>query len=400
MYRILHLIDSLGYGGAERQLVLNVTGIQGEEFDNYVCYVHAPNDLERDLSRSGIPVLSLDAAGKHQWPTAILRLCKLLRSLQIDLIHTSLFNSDILGGVAGRLCGVPVIGTICNTADITERLLDNPRVNRFKLTVSNSAWGFAIRSLHQKSIAVSYAVKDSAMRNYGVAENKIAVIYRSVAEPWNSPGMIGDIGILRKDLGIDGAYPILLNVGRLVPQKGQRYLIQAMPSVIERFPQAHLLIAGDGPLKESTATLCRELGVSQHVSLLGQRNDIRSLLELSDIFVFPSLYEGLGGALMEATSAGKPCVASRVGPLPEVLDGGNSGRLVSSQSPEELAQAIIYLGENREAAQTMGQRGKQVAVEMFNVNNNVRRLEEVYQEVLCRNGASALSASLSSRSKD
>jgi glycosyltransferase involved in cell wall biosynthesis len=380
--------------------VLNVTGIQGEQFDNYVCYVHAPNDLEMDLSRSGIPVFGLDAAGKRWWPAAIVRLCKLIRSLRIDLIHTSLFSSDILGGIAGRLCGVPVVGTICNTADIAERLLDNPRVNKFKLTVSNSAWGLAIRSLHQKSIAVSYAVKDSAIRNYGITENRITVIYRSVAEPWNSPGMMGDIKALRKDLGIDGAYPVLLNVGRLVPQKGQRYLIQAMPSVIERFPQARLLIAGDGPLKESTASLCRELGVSQHVTLLGQRNDIRSLLELSDIFVFPSLYEGLGGALMEATSAGRPCVASRVGPLPEVLDEGNSGLLVLSQSPEELAQAINYLGENRGAAQAMGQRGKQGSAEKFNVNKNVRRLEEVYQEVLCRDEASALSASLSSQPKD
>jgi glycosyltransferase involved in cell wall biosynthesis len=331
---------------------------------------------------------------------AISRLLKLVRSLQIDLIHTSLFQSDIIGGIAGRLCGVPVVGTICNIADIPERLLDNPHVNKLKLTLSNAVWGLALRSLHKRSIAVSYAVKDSSIRNYSVLEDKVTVIYRSVAELWNDAVRIGDIEDLRRGLGLDGAYPILLNVARLVPQKGQRYLIQAMPSVLEQFPQAHLLIAGDGPLRKSTASLCLELGIDQHVTLLGQRDDVRSLLELSDIFVFPSLFEGLGGALMEATSAGKPCVASRVGPLPEVLDEGNSGLLVSSQSPEELARAIVHLSENPALACNMGQCGRAIATERFDVNKNVRRLEEVYQEILCKNEASARSASPEFRAKD
>lgn len=265
LHKILHLIDSLGCGGAEHQLVLNVTGIQGEQFQNYVCYLHAPNDMEADLTAAGIPVFGLDTPGKLDWPRAIWRLFKLVRTLKIDLIHTSLFNADILGGIVGHLSGVPVVGTICSMTDIEERLLDNPRVNKFKLTATNAVWGLAIRSLHQKSIAISYAVKDSAFRNYGTTEDKINVIYRSVTTSWNSPEMIGDTQDLRKALGLEGEYPVLLNVARLVPLKGQRYLIRAMPSIIEKFPRARLLIAGDGPLKESMASLSRELGVSQNV---------------------------------------------------------------------------------------------------------------------------------------
>jgi glycosyltransferase involved in cell wall biosynthesis len=124
------------------------------------------------------------------------------------------------------------------------------------------------------------------------------------------------------------------------------------------------------------------LGIEGHITFLGRRKDVRNLLELADIFVFPSLFEGLGGALVEATGAGKPCVASGVGPIPEVVEHGKSGLLVQSQSPDALAQAIIQLVKDPELARAMGQRGKQVAAEKFSISRNVKQLEELYLQIL------------------
>lgn len=383
MRRILHLTIHLdGGGGAERQLMRNVHAIDASRFENLLCCVEQPRDLALEAAEEGIGVSSLDCRGKPQWPRAIYRLCRLVRSQKIDLIHTSLFEADIIGGIAGRLCGVPVISTLCNIGGEPERLLDNPGVNRLKLTATTKLWGMTLRSCHQNCIAISDAVKESAVNTYGVPDDRIAVIYRSLEPSWNAPEAAEEARVLRRELRLDDAYPILLNVARHYPQKGQKYLIQAMPEILQEFPRASLLMVGDGPLRQSLATLAQELGVEEHVCFLGRRSDVRYLLELCDVFVFPSLFEGLGGALVEATGAGKPCVASRVGPIPEVVEDKRSGILVPSQSPEALAEAIVHLGQDPSMAKAMGQRGKQVAAEKFSIERNIKFLEELYDRVL------------------
>ncbi len=381
--RILHLTIHLSNrGGAEHQLIRNVKALDNNRFENLLCCVEKPRDLALEAAEQGIPVFSLECKGKLQWLRAIYRLCILVRSQKIDLIHTSLFDADIVGGIAGRLCGVPVVSTLCNIGAEKERLVDNPNINRFKLMVTMKLWGLTIRSCHQRSIAISDAVKESAIRTYGLHGNRLKVIYRSLDPNWNDPGFSENTGELRRTLGLEDTYPVLLNVARLYPQKGQKYLIQAMPEIIKQFPNVRLLIVGLGPLQESLTSLCRDLGVEKQVIFLGHRGDVRNLLELTDVFVFPSLFEGLGGALIEATGAGRPCVASKVGPIPEVVEDGESGVLVPSQSPAFLAKAIIQLGRERDRARLMGERGKQIAAERFSINQNIRHLEEFYDLVL------------------
>jgi glycosyltransferase involved in cell wall biosynthesis len=215
-----------------------------------------------------------------------------------------------------------------------------------------------------------------------VPEDRIAVIYRSLADDWTRGSGAAEAAELRLGLGLEDAGPVLLNVARFYPQKGHRYLLQAMPEIVRQFPRSHLLLAGDGPLRDYLTSLSRDLGIEGHVSFLGRRKDVRDLLELADIFVFPSLFEGLGGALVEATGAGKPCVATGVGPIPEVVEHGESGLLVRSQSPEDLTRAIIQLVKDPGLARAMGQRGKQIAAEKFCISRNVRQLEELYLQVL------------------
>jgi glycosyltransferase involved in cell wall biosynthesis len=360
----------------------NVRAIDRSRFENILCCVEQPGDLALEAAEQGMTLFSLETHGKPQWPRGIFRLVRLIRSQKIDLIHTSLFDADIIGGIAGKICGVPVVATLCSIGGEPERLLDNPGVNQFKLALTTRLWGLTLRTCHRNCIAISDAVRVSIIKTYGVPESRIAVIYRSLVPGWNDANLTEESAKLRHGFGLDDAGPVLLNVARLYPPKGQKYLIQAMPEIVRQFPRAHLLMAGDGPLRDSLTSLSRELGVDRHITFLGRRTDVRCLLELADIFVFPSLFEGLGGALVEASGAGKPCVASRVGPIPEVVEHERSGLLVPSQSPEALAQAICRLVNDPELAQAMGRRGKQIAAEKFSISRNIKQLEELYAQIL------------------
>jgi len=380
--RILHLtIHLYGAAGAERQLILNVSRLNRLRFESYICCIESPRDLANEAAILDIPVLTLGVSGKIKWPLAIQRLCRLVRRLKIEIIHTSLFDADIIGGIAGRLTGVPVVSTLCNIGGEPERLVDNPAMSRGKLALTTKIWGLVLRYGHRHCIANSNSVMTSAVRTYGLPEGKLTVIYRALSGTWSRHGHGEQLERLRKDLVLDDAYPILLNVGRLVPQKGQRYLIEAMPNVLNQFPKATLLIAGEGPLHESLASECRRLNVDNHIRFLGQRKDVQELLALSDIFAFPSLFEGCPNSLIEALAMGKPCVASCIGPNEEVVQNGVTGVLVPSQSPEALCESIIRLADDRELARTMGERGSRMVVEKFAIDKSIKQLEEVYDHV-------------------
>jgi glycosyltransferase involved in cell wall biosynthesis len=383
MHRVLHVINSLNYGGAEYQLLLNLTALDRSLYENYVCCVTEEGILSERVTALGIPVFSLNVSGKPGWLRAIRCLSGLIRSLQIDLVHTSLSDADIIGGVAGRLCRVPVVSTLCNVGGEPERLIDDPHLNRLKLAAATRLWGLALGGLHCHSIATSHAVKESAINTYRIPRRKLTVIHRALSEVWTADTCDGRTEELKQSLNLAGAYPVLLNVARCVPQKGQRYLIQAMPAVLEKFPRARLLVAGDGPLSESLAALSRELGVAAHTSFLGRRDDVKDLHRLSDIFAFPSLFEGCPNALMEAMVMGKPCVASCIGPTQEVMKDGDTGLLVPPQSPEAMAEAILRLSSDRQLARSLGLRARQLAQEKFTIARTIKQLEAVYGWVLC-----------------
>ena len=145
-----------------------------------------------------------------------------------------------------------------------------------------------------------------------------------------------------------------------------------------------MLIVGDGSSKSILINLRDRLGLEKQVTLLGQRDDVKELLEVADIFVFPSMHEGCPNALIEAMAMGKPCVASRIGPIEEVMEDGVSGVLVPTQSPEILAQAVVRLSSCRmEEALEMGQRARTEARQRFTAAIAVGKLENFYQRVAC-----------------
>jgi glycosyltransferase involved in cell wall biosynthesis len=380
--RILHVIETLGHGGAEHQLAVITERLDRDRFESVVCHLHEPSHLADRIRARGVPVYGLGLPRtRRAWPTAVGPIARLIREVRPDLVHTSLFEADMVGGAAARLMGVPAINTLCNVGGEKEKLLDNSHMSWPKLWAHSRLWGAAMRTLHRHSIAISRAVMRSAEETYGRDPARMSLVYRAYLEqPEDSSP--GTLDALRAELAVGDAEPLLLNVGRLAPQKGQRYLIRALPEIVRAHPRALLLVVGEGWLRPELEAEVRAVGMEGHVRFLGRRQDTRRLMLLADQFVFPSLFEGLGVALVEAAGLGRPTIASDVGPIPEVIEHERSGLLVPPQDPAALARAIIRLAGDPVRAQALGAAARARIAEEFSIERMIAALESVYERAL------------------
>src|SRR5262249_24656144 len=269
-------------------------------------------------------------------PVACLRgLTGRLKAFGPGLVHTHLYYANVLGRVAARLAGSPpVVTTLHNpdyTFEATERTLCRARKLLDRWTGARNA----------AVVAVSGAVAEDFRRHMGWTG--IRVIPNGVDLEAFAPGG-GDDGAARGEWPGPGLR--LLSVGRLHPQKGHGVLLDAMGRTAARGASLSLVIAGEGTLRPVLEEGIRRLGLDGSVRLAGRRGDVRELLRAADVFVFPSLYEAVGIALLEAMASGLPVVASRTGGIPEVVEDGASGRLVPPGDAEALAEALAALARD------------------------------------------------------
>jgi len=187
---------------------------------------------------------------------------------------------------------------------------------------------------------------------------------------------------LRGELGIQGSYPVLINISRLTPGKGQELLVAMMPFIIQRWPEAKLLLVGEGEHRAQLQRAIRDVGLEQSVLMLGRLGDITAPLAISDVFVFSSFFEGFPLTVLEAMAAGKPVVAIELPPLRELQNEGTGIRLVEQRNAKMLAEAVSEIVEDREQAQAIGQSGQRIVSECYSMANSIKRLEAVYTSVL------------------
>jgi glycosyltransferase involved in cell wall biosynthesis len=233
-------------------------------------------------------------------------------------------------------------------------------------------------------VAISEAVKASAVRQLGISAERITVIPRGLSFDASRAASAADLAEARAVLGGD-RYPIILSVGRLVPQKGQRYAIAAMPKVVAAYPRARLVIVGDGWLRKDLQARVESLGLQDQVLLAGERRDVDRLLQVADLFVFPSLSEGFGVALLEALGAGRASVVSRIHALAEVTDQGRVALLVDPRSSDALADGIIRLAGDRAEAARLGAAAAAWARERYDIRTSMRVLEDLYRALASKN---------------
>lgn len=378
--RVLHVITTLGRGGAERQLVNLVRNTQNSEVHHTVCYLHPPGDFAAELEQAGHEVTCLDVPPKWPWLLAAPRLRSLLRAQRPDLIQTWLFEADMTARLA-TLMGPRI--RIVNTLHLTTYDADTIRAAKWpplKMAVLKRIDRFTAHRARPLFIAVSQTVKRSAIRNLTIPERDVRVIYNSIDQTTLhcTPDQARRI---RSEAQIPDDAFVYLNVGRFAAQKGLPVLLRAFKQVLAAVPDAYLVLVGDGPEKESLAALAGELGVDSRVKFLGRRADVGACLEMADVFVFPSLFEGLPLAPIEAMLKELPVIATRIEPVLELLVDNETARLVAPASTDELAAAMKELYLEPTLRRRLGACAKAAALKSFDSSIGLQAWRQLYREL-------------------
>jgi glycosyltransferase involved in cell wall biosynthesis len=379
--RILFLTNTLGTGGAERQIALTVANLDPARFEPIVCCLFLGGAYLEEIRSSGVEALALGLP--KRLGSAVVGARRTVRDLQPDLVHTSMFEANVAGRLAVRRAKVPVVSHATNVYDDPTRFEETP-VTGWKLRGARRVERWSARVSHAQIVAVGEAVADSAARYLGLSRERLTVIrrgwdFRALDEASGRP--------LEAPAWPERASPRLLTVGRLQPQKGQQHLLHALPRLHRRYPRAHLAVAGAGPLLDELTLLAEGLGVRRSVSFLGTRRDVPALLAAADVFAFPSLWEGAAGALVEAIALGVPVVASDVPSLREIADlsgpdGAGAVRLVDPKDPDATAGAIAALALDPAAAREAARRAAPGIRAAHDIHGNTRALEAFYGRVL------------------
>jgi glycosyltransferase involved in cell wall biosynthesis len=380
-YQILHCVSSLHIGGVGHLLLRNLTYMSSEVFQQHVCYLVPQHDLLPTYRAAGFSPHFVDHRRKTHGLRTLLRLVRLVRMLDIDLIHTNLMLDRAYCGLVAMLCRVPLV--------VTLHAADAP-IPKAMERGSVQAWAKArledglARWQAQRFVAVSSTVRDFQSLRRSVPKERIDVVDSGISLE-NLRYEAGDEHTrarLRQRLGIAAAFPVLINVARLVRSKGQHHLLPMMQQVRREWPSAKLLLVGGGAEQAALSDVVAREGLEDCVLLLGQRGDVPALLGVADLFVFPSLHEGVGLAVVEAMAMGLPVVASDIPALREVVQHEVSGLLVSPDQPIALAQGVLEILSLPDRGQQMGEHGRRLASQRHDIRDSVQALEKVYLSIL------------------
>lgn len=380
--KVLHLIEGLGSGGAERLLYTNLKHFDRARLENEVVTVFSAADYwKQPILDLDVPVSTLDCRSLRYIMTGVRRLRKEIARFQPDLIHTHLWTANIVGRIAGFLTGTPVISSIHNPEYEPEVLTDTAHLNSKKLFVARSLDKWTARVACRKMLAVSRYVKESASLHLDFPLAKIEVLYNPVDVSDLCSGSVRARAGVLNELNLPADSLILLNVARVAPQKGLLYAIRSLAEIRRKLPETHLISVGG---KDDATWLARleeeieKLGLKNHVHLLGARRDVKDFLYNCDLFVFPSLFEGLGIALTEAMAVGCACVASDIKPLDEFVENEVDGMFFPPRNPAALARAAVNLLENEKKREAIGATAREKALSLFQPQPAADKLTEIY----------------------
>lgn len=379
--RVLYVIDSLGTGGSERSLAELLPHLKDCGVDPLVACFHRRPGFEPEVRAAGIDVMYLH--GNLVARTRALR--RLQRHVDPALVHTTLFEANMAGRLAGIGAAAPVLTSLVSTPYVPSRFRD-PGIQPFKLHIVRIVDGWTGRHLCDHFHAVSASVRDEAVRSLGVPAGRITVIERG-RDPRN-------LGVpdaarrraARQRLDLPLHAPVVVNVGRQVYAKGQRYLLQAASQLLARHPELTVLIVGGrGPESDALAEIASDPALAERVRLLGHRDDVAEILAAADVFALPSLFEGFPGAALEAMAMALPVVGSDLGGLRDML-GTNDDWLVAPGKASALADALNdALSRPRDAA-AAGARNRERFLAEYTAARSAERMLALYRHLTRSSG--------------
>ncbi|TME90680.1 MAG: glycosyltransferase [Chloroflexi bacterium] len=354
---ILHLSSSSGPGGAETVVASVASGLNPSRYRSLVC-LFRDGWLRHHCEQLGLEthIIPINGMLDFAW---LQQFHRLLRERRVSLIHAHEFGANTYGTLAGRLARVPVVATVHGRGYYADR--------------GHRRLAYRAVSRAAAMVVVSEEVKRFVVERTGASARRVRVVYNGIRTAGSVPQEIQ--ASLRADLGISDEERVVAAVGSL-------YLLDAAPSVLGACPPTVFLVAGRGEREAALRAQARSLGIDARVRFLGFRQDIPALLAMCDVFVQPSLSEGLSIAILEAMAAARPVVATRVGGNPELVVDGETGLLVEAADAKGLASAMIRILRDPAEARRFGNNGLSRGSTRFTAAAMVREYEAIYDTAL------------------
>lgn len=374
--KILFLIDTLQTGGAEKSL-LEITR-RFKKYEPIFIHLFEGDALKQQFQQAGIKVISLNLPISFRAKKIAKYVVPIVEEVQPVIIHSTLFHSDLVARHLRKKFNIPLINSLVNNSYSVRRFKELGLISKSKLFVIQ-IWDAMTSKNVDFFISNSHAIKCSNSRALRISLDKIKVIFRGRDSSIFRSIPASDSQEIRQNLGI-GEDKVFLNVSRLLERKGQRDLLRAFKKVMEVFPDSKLLLAGEGPFRDVLEQEISFLGISKNVFLLGNRGDIPALLQMADFFVFPSHYEGLPGALIEAMMSKIPIVASKIAENQECVDE-RAAFLFNVQDIRDLSDNMIKVATDSSTYYKVD-RAYHFALENFDIRKIAKDYENSYDNLL------------------
>jgi glycosyltransferase involved in cell wall biosynthesis len=360
---VLLTANHLNTGGISTYILTLARGLTALGHRVYVL-TGGGNLVER-IEAEGIKHLSLGFRTKSEVDPRIYlslpRVVALIRSERIDVVHAQTRVTQVMAHFLSRQTGVPFIST-CHG-------FFKPRFFRRLFP----CWG-------RQVIAISGPVREHLINDFHVDPAKVVLIPNGIDLVQFTILPLDTKKEIRERYGLKGG-PIVGIIARLSDVKGHVFLIKAFKEVLSKYPSARLVIVGEGPEEKKLRDLVIELALSKSVDFFKIINRTADLLPIFDVFVMPSLQEGLGLSVLEAQAAGLPVVASRVGGLPDVIEHGQTGLLVEPQNVHGLTAAICELLDHPAKAWDMGRRARLFVESKFSAHQMTQKTLNLYESL-------------------
>lgn len=356
---VCHVLLSLRPGGLENGVVNVVNGLDARRFRSTVCCLQELGEFALRIADSRVEKYAMGLRGGNDLRLP-LRLAWLFRSIGVDIVHTRNAEAGFYGIAAAK---IGRIGAIVHS-EHGRTFPEKP----------HRAWlQRKLMSRIDGAFAVSETLRSDLIREIGIDESRIGVIYNGV----NLQSFAAS-----HDRDGDAAREIVIgSVGRLVGVKNYSLMLRAF-AALPRTLRTRLLLVGDGPMREELERLADDLAIAGRVEFAGHSEQVPLQLRKMDIFVLPSLSEGLSNTLMEAMASGVAAVASRVGGNPELISSGNTGLLFESQDQQGLTDCLAMLIGDPGRRQAMALAGAAKMRAQFSLPGMIERYENLYTKVM------------------
>lgn len=368
--RILHLMGSWFIGGPEKQILQHAADLNSPDCEMIVGSFRNGNgtpDILQRAKEKGLRTLELPP-GRFN-PRTVFALAKYLRQEKITLLCTHTYKANVTGFLASPLAGCTQVGFVRGWLAETWKVRQYESLDR--LVLSHMKW-VACVSRPQAEILKPRRGKK---REPFVIPNSALLLAQHERNRDNR-------GELRRSLGLPGECQLIGAMGRFSIEKGHRYLVEAMKSIVASQPRAHLVLLGDGRERENLEELVRRLGLEAYVTFAGFQSDIVPWIRACDVVANPSLTEGTPNVVLEAMALGTPVVATAVGGVPDVVQDGWTGYLVASEDVTGLADAILRSLDDPAAAAEVAARAFNKVTRDFSPQRQRQLLVAMYEEVL------------------